>query len=107
MNSTSSSKSWNVLCWNIKGLNAENKWESLKNKVNESQCDVICLQETKKENFDILFIKLFCPPSFDSFCFIPSIGASGGILVAWKGEVFEGREVFRNDFALSVEFFVP
>jgi hypothetical protein len=24
--------------------------------------------------------------------------------VAWKGAVFEGREVFRNDFALSVEF---
>lgn len=62
MDSRNSSKSWNVLCWNIRGLVAENKWESLKNKVTENQCDMICLQETKKEKFDILFIKLFLPP---------------------------------------------
>ena len=88
----------------VRGLNAENKWESLKNKVTESQCDVVCLQETKKENFDILFIKLFCPCSFDSFCFIPSVGASGGILIIWKSSIFAGIEIFKNGYALLVEF---
>jgi hypothetical protein len=62
MNPRSFSKSWNVLCWNIRGINAENKWESLKNKILESQCDFICIQETKKESFDLPFIKLLCPP---------------------------------------------
>lgn len=63
MATRNSNKSWSVLCWNIMGVNAESKWESLKNKVSESQCDVVCLQETKRENFDIAFIKLLCPPS--------------------------------------------
>lgn len=44
------------------------------------------------------------PPSFDAFCFLPSIGASGGILVVWKSSVFTGFEIFQNEFAISVEF---
>jgi exonuclease III len=104
MDPRNNSKAWNVLCWNISGLNAESKWESLKNKVTESQCDVVCILETKGENFDTLFIKLFCPSYFDSFCFIPSVGVSGGILIVWKGAIFDGVEVFRNNFALSIEF---
>jgi len=54
-------RNWNVLCWNIRGLNAESKWKSLKNKVSKRQCDVVCLPETKKEDFNILFFKLLYP----------------------------------------------
>lgn len=32
------------------------------------------------------------------------MGASGGILIAWKGSIFAGKEVFQNRFAISVEF---
>ena len=28
----------------------------------ETNCDVICLQETKREAFDQTYLKLFCPP---------------------------------------------
>jgi len=41
---------------------------------------------------------------FDSFEFLPSVGASGGILVAWKSTAFWGNLIFSNRFALSVEF---
>jgi hypothetical protein len=33
-------------------------------------------RDKKKKNFDLNFIKSFCPMSFDRFEFIPSIGAS-------------------------------
>lgn len=49
-------------------------------------------------------IKNFCPAGFDSFEVIPSVGASGGILVAWKSDAFWGVRVFDNRFALSMEF---
>jgi exonuclease III len=35
-----------VLCWNVRGLNAKEKWEAIRDKISESGCDVVCLQET-------------------------------------------------------------
>ena len=31
-------RSWNVLCWNVRGLNAVRKWDSIKNKVLNTNC---------------------------------------------------------------------
>ena len=56
MANTSSFKSWNILCWNVRGLNSDEKWTSIKDKISESKCDIICLQETKKEFIDLPFI---------------------------------------------------
>jgi hypothetical protein len=36
------------------------------------------------------FIRKFAPRRFDCFDFIPSVGASGGILVLWSSSVFKG-----------------
>jgi hypothetical protein len=52
--------------------------------------------------FDQAYIKKFCPKVFDSFCFIPSVGASGGSTIIWKGNKLE--VVLKNDYAQSVEF---
>jgi exonuclease III len=104
MNQSSSVRCWNVLCWNIRGLNAESKWESLRNKITESNCDIVTVQETKKSSVDLSFIRNFCPRIFDEFCFLPSVGASGGILVICKSLVFKGVEIFQNNFAISVLF---
>lgn len=104
MDSSLHVKSWNLLCWNVRGINSEGKWESIRNKIIESNCDIISIQETKREFFDSTYIRKFCPPAFDAFCFLPSVGASGGILVVWKSAVFSGTEVFQNEFAISVEF---
>ena len=35
---------------------------------------------------------------------MPSVGASGGILVAWKSCFFTGFEIFLNEFAISIAF---
>jgi len=94
MNSRPSFKSWNVLCWNVRGLNYASKWDSIRDKIVESGCDIFCLQETKRESFDWMYIRKFSPPSFDAFCFLPSVGALGGTLVAWKSSLFTGVEVF-------------
>jgi hypothetical protein len=70
-------RQWKILCWNIRGIIAQSKLTAIRSKIKEANCDIICLQETKKKkNFDLNFIKSFCPMSFDRFEFIPSIGAS-------------------------------
>ena len=48
--------------------------------------------------------KKFCPNKFDSFDYLPSIGASGGIITIWKSTLFSGTRAFQNDFSTSVTF---
>ena len=68
------------------------------------RCDIIGLQETKREDFDLNFINNFCPPGFDSFEFLPSIGASGGVITIWKSHMFTGTLAFSNEYGITIEF---
>jgi hypothetical protein len=95
---------WNILCWNIRGLNAIGKWDVVRNKLEESACSIVCLQETKCEHFYMDFIKKFAPRRFDYFDFVPSIGASGGLLTLWSGTTFCGLVVEKEKYCLTVDF---
>jgi hypothetical protein len=52
---------WLVLDWNVIGLNDRDKRLVVYNKIDESNCFVICLQETKCAIFDHSFIRSFYP----------------------------------------------
>lgn len=97
-------KSWNVLNWNIRGINDSKKWLALSNKIAESAYDILCLQETKKGHFDSHFLKNFCHKKLNKFDFIPLIGASGGLLVVWNKQVFGGLTIHKNEFSISIDF---
>lgn len=56
---------WHILSWNIRGMNKSEKWPLIRNKIEESNASIVCLQETKKANFDAAFIKNFAPKRFD------------------------------------------
>ena len=62
---------WIILNWNIRGINSKDKWMAISNKIEESGCVILCLQETKKENFDASYIKNFCPKRINKFEFTP------------------------------------
>jgi exonuclease III len=97
-------RSWNISCWNVRGINAAEKWPLIRNKIEENNCEIFCFQETKKEYFDSAFIRNFAPRRFDKFIYAPSTGASGGILVCWNGSLFDGSVVDIQSFAISVSF---
>jgi exonuclease III len=97
-------RKWRVLCWNVRGLNGDNRQREVHSKIEESDCDIICLQETKCEVFDWRLIKKFCTRNFDRFAYSPSAGASGGIIVLWKSSIFEGILVEVHSFAVVVKF---
>jgi exonuclease III len=93
-----------ILCWNVHGINSQVKLTAIKSKILETNCEIIYLQQTKKENFDQSFIRQFCPSTFDCFERIPSIGASGGTIIIWKSGRFSGQVISQNEYAMSVEF---
>ena len=97
-------KDWKILNWNVRGVNSDKKWNSIREKIIESKSEIICLRKTKKRELWQQLHQKLLPPDFDAFQFLPSIGASGGILVAWKSAAFSGNLVFSNNFALSIEF---
>lgn len=58
----------------------------------------------KHSAYDTPFIRKFVPKRFDKFEFIPSVGASGGILVVWNSSHFLGQVVHTMPFAITIEF---
>jgi exonuclease III len=99
-----SNRSWQILCWNIRGLNDSNKWDAVRSKVEESACAVFCLQETKKQDVDSTFVRNLAPRRFDKYDFVPSVGASGGILLVWNSSVFAGTVVDKQRFGITAHF---
>ena len=102
--SMDSTRQWKIMNWNLRGINSEKKWLALSSKIDESGCDIICLQETKRESFDLDYIKKICPKKFNKFEYLPSVGASGGIIVIWNGALFKGELAFQNEFSISIKF---
>jgi exonuclease III len=97
-------RDWNILCWIIRGFNSADKWDVVRNKIEESGCSIVCIQETKCAEFDSSFIRQFAPRRFDSFEYIPSIGASSGILIIWSSSLFVGTVVEKLQFSLTISF---
>lgn len=93
-----------MFCVGTSGVSMQKISGNLSGTRSQSNCDIISIHEMKRSNFDLPYIKKFCPRSFDDFCYLPSVGASGGILVVWKSSIFIGTEIFQNNFAISVEF---
>ena len=56
------------------------------------------------QSFDASTLKLICARRFDSFVFVPAVGASGGIITIWCSNVFDGTVFLSEQFALGVEF---
>uniref|UniRef100_A0A8I7B3Q6 DNA-(apurinic or apyrimidinic site) endonuclease n=1 Tax=Hordeum vulgare subsp. vulgare TaxID=112509 RepID=A0A8I7B3Q6_HORVV len=72
-----------IASWNVRGLGRENKCTDVKQCLQSATTSILCLQETKLELISVFKASSFLPPGFRSFHFLPSNGASGGLLTAW------------------------
>ena len=67
-------RSWNILNWNVRGINSQTRWDDLRARIEESNCGVICIQETKRDSFDQAYLRNFSPRRFNQFAYNPSVG---------------------------------
>jgi exonuclease III len=93
-----------ILFWNVRGLNGTAQQDVVRKMVVSSKIDVVCLQETTMEEISRFDLIRLLGPEFDSFIFLPSVGSSGGILIAWRHQLgYQG--VFEFDVpSASVQF---
>jgi hypothetical protein len=75
-----------------------NKCLAVRQKIDESCCSIFSIQETKLESVTLILLNKIAPEQFNKFAFIPSRGASGGILVAWMDSLFQGSICEINPF---------
>lgn len=73
-------------------------------KIDESACCVMTFQETKKDSFDLAYIKNFCPKRFNRFIKFPSVGSSGGIITIWNGSLLKGKLISHSYYQITIEF---
>jgi exonuclease III len=77
------------MCWNVRGLNDGAKRASVRNQINSSGATVVCLQETKITSWTYsLLVETVGTDMAQNFVALPSIGASGGILIAVSARFF-------------------
>ena len=71
-----------IISWNVRGINASDKRQRIKQVIDSLQADIILLQETKlsKDNFDNSIAKWKKWNSFQS----QGMGALGGLAILWN-----------------------
>ena len=104
MNNQNHNKSCHILCWNVRGINSTKKWLALKDKIAETNCSIICIQETKREHFDHSYLRNFFSKRFNKFVYHPSVGASGGLIIIWNSATVTGNVISYLPYAITMEF---
>ena len=74
-----------ILIWNVRGLNSVERRNVVRSLVVSTKIDIVCLQETKMVAISREIILSMLGSDFDNnYICLPSVGASGGILIAWR-----------------------
>ncbi|CAL5070105.1 unnamed protein product [Urochloa decumbens] len=92
----------NILVWNARGLNARCRRDNLREVVSSSNASIVCIQETKLSVISPFLVNEMLGSRFSSFAYLPSNGASGGILVACRGPEMSCSQLHIGSYSVSV-----
>jgi exonuclease III len=96
----------NILGWNVRGLNDQDRQDAVHETIASSTCHIVCLQETKLASVsqaEACYIGGF---RLKSFAERPATGTRGGILLLWDEDVVRITNVFITEFCLSADVHV-
>lgn len=88
-----------LMSWNARGMNAELKRKGV---FKSAKGQIPFIQETKMELIDNAAVRSLCPFRDPSFVCRPSLGRSGGILLAWNSKLWQMVDVFIGVYSVSV-----
>jgi exonuclease III len=97
---------FNILCWNVRGLNDPDRCSTVNEIVATSTCHIVCLQETKLESVSPADAYFIGGNRLKSFAEKPAVGTRGGILLLWDETVVRISNIHVSEFSLSATVFV-
>lgn len=93
-----------ILTWNVRGLNSSLRQDSVRELVDSAHVDVVCLQETKMQSISLRTVFSMLGADFPNYVHLPSVGVSGGILVAWRRHVGHTGQQRVDNHGISIQF---
>lgn len=90
-----------IFCWNVWGLNGRARRDVVRSFIELHSASVVCLQETKLTNVCDSVVIETLGNDFDYVC-VPSVGASGGLLLAWQCSAWSATHSQVGAFSVSV-----
>lgn len=91
----------NTLSWNVRGLNCPNRRATVSATIAASSCQLVCLQETKVENFDKFTAIFLGGNRLRGFAQRPASGTRGGILMLWDELLLDVSDIVVSPYCLS------
>ncbi|CAN6343421.1 unnamed protein product [Urochloa humidicola] len=93
-----------ILSWNVRGLGDRLKCNNVRLAIH-THPTLVCFQETKLTSIDNFKAATFLPqPLASSFTYLPSLGASGGVLTAWDLAVLSLTSSTLHQYSLTTTF---
>ena len=97
-----SQKNCNILCWNVRGLNAATQRASVRNTVQSSGATVVCFQETKIAHWTTRLIMETLGQDFaTNYVTLPADGTRGAILIAASDKHFSLQATHNTNHTMS------
>jgi exonuclease III len=92
------------VCWNVRGLNSRACQDSVHNLINSFNANVVCIQETKMAEISMHTTLSALGSNFVHKLFLPSVGTSGGILVARRNEIGPASATRVDHHSVTIRF---
>jgi exonuclease III len=91
-----------ILCWNIRGLNANVRKDATHDIIRDTHATIVCIQETKLAIVNDGIIQRALGPQFVSnYSFLPADGTRGGMIMAVSDAFFSMSEVSTSNNTVS------
>ena len=90
-----------LFIWNVRGLNSQARRDVVRQFFVQERLSIVCLVETKIDVLRPLMVSDLMGTTFDYVC-LPAAGASGGIIVAWRRDVWSSSGHDCRRFSVTV-----
>jgi exonuclease III len=93
----------NFLGWNVRGLNDQDRRDTVHETIAASTCHIVCLQETKLESISAFDASYIGGHRLRSFAERPAVGTRGGILLLWDDTKIQMSNIHSTELCLSAD----
>jgi hypothetical protein len=91
----------NFLGWNVRGLNDQDRKDTVHATIAASTCHIVCLQETNLDSISAFDACYIGGNRLKSFAERPAVGTRGGILLLWDDTMVQVSNIHTTEFCLS------
>ncbi|KAJ1283821.1 hypothetical protein BS78_03G156100 [Paspalum vaginatum] len=94
-----------LLCWNVRGLNRQDRRDAVHQTISATRCHLACFQETKLREVTQVTANYLGGYRLNKFAFKPGggiLGTRGGILL-WNEDFLECSNVTTGEFHLAAD----